>query len=247
MTPAGPRATRGVLDLADPRRIRVRAGARDSLGSRGARGFTLIEIMVVVVILGVLATVVTVSVTDYLVKGKQNAAKSEIASIGSALQLFFTEQDRFPTTDEGLALLKQSSPAHPNGILQGDPPSPKGNYAPIETPNGVFCFARDQESSKAVWSAEEGYPGDFRYREFYRDIGFDLDMSYIGPYIHPMGLRINTGIKYFRITGKGGHKEPYVESWARDAARDHAANFLFNRDRQVEWLSPKMDTPPSIV
>jgi 1,4-alpha-glucan branching enzyme len=134
-----------------------------------------------------------------------------------------------------------------HGILQGEPPSPKGNYAPVETPHGAFCFARDQESSKAVWSAEEGYPGDFRYREFYRDIGFDLDMNYIGPYIHPMGLRINTGIKYFRITGKGGHKEPYVEQWAKDAARDHAANFVFNRDKQVEWLSGRMDTPPNIV
>jgi 1,4-alpha-glucan branching enzyme len=134
-----------------------------------------------------------------------------------------------------------------HGILQGTPPSPKGNYAPVVTPNGVYCFARDQESSKAVWSAEEGYPGDFRYREFYRDIGFDLPMEYIGPYIHPMGLRINTGIKYYRITGKGNYKEAYNESWARDAARSHAENFLFNRDLQIDWLSGRMDTPPSIV
>ena len=72
-------------------------------------------------------------------------------------------------------------------------------------------------------------------------------MGYIGPYIHPMGLRINTGIKYFRITGKGDHKEPYVETWAKDAARDHAANFVFNRDKQVEWLSGRLDTPACII
>jgi 1,4-alpha-glucan branching enzyme len=134
-----------------------------------------------------------------------------------------------------------------HGILQGHPPSPKGNYAPIETPHGVYAFARDQESSKAVWSAEEGYPGDFRYREFYRDIGFDLDLPYIAPYIHPMGLRINTGIKYFRITGKGNYKEPYVEDWARQATQEHAENFVLNRDTQVEWLKGRMDTPPCIV
>jgi 1,4-alpha-glucan branching enzyme len=134
-----------------------------------------------------------------------------------------------------------------HGILQGEPPSPKGNYAPIETPHGAFAFARDQESSKAVWSAEEGYPGDFRYREFYRDIGFDLDMKYIGPYIHPMGLRINTGIKYFRITGKGNYKEPYVEEWANQATMEHAENFVFNRDKQDEWLSTRLDTPACIV
>jgi 1,4-alpha-glucan branching enzyme len=38
-----------------------------------------------------------------------------------------------------------------------------------------------------------------------------------------------------------------VEQWAKDAARDHAANFVFNRDKQVEWLSGRMDTPPNIV
>lgn len=134
-----------------------------------------------------------------------------------------------------------------HGILQGRPTSPKGIYAPVETPSGVLCFARDPESSKAVWSAEEGYPGDYRYREFYRDIGFDLPMDYIKPYIHPMGLRINTGIKYFRITGKGGHKEPYVENWAREAAQEHAGNFVHNRQLQMGYLSQFLDTPPNIV
>jgi 1,4-alpha-glucan branching enzyme len=139
-----------------------------------------------------------------------------------------------------------------HGILQGEPTSPKGCYAPVETPAGVYCFARDPESSKAVWSAEEGYPGDWRYREFYRDIGFDLDFDYIKPYIHPMGLRTQTGIKYHRITGKDVDKQPYVEAWALEAASDHAANFLHNRDLQAEWLDPIMgampgNTPTNII
>lgn len=139
-----------------------------------------------------------------------------------------------------------------HGILQGEPSSPKGCYAPVETPAGVFAFARDPESSKAVWSAEEGYPGDPRYREFYRDIGHDLDFDYIKPYIHPMGLRTQTGIKYHRITGKNVEKEPYVEAWALQAADEHAGNFLFNRDLQAEWLDPRMralpgDAPANII
>ena len=88
--------------------------------------FTLVELMVVVVIIGVLATIVTVSVTDYLVKGKQSAARAEIAQISTALQLFFMESDRYPSTDEGLALLQQPKPDHPNGILQGDLLDPWG-------------------------------------------------------------------------------------------------------------------------
>src|SRR3712207_8097458 len=47
-------------------------------------------------------------------------------------------------------------------------------YAPCFTPAGPAAFARDSESSRQVWSAETGYPGDPAYREFYRDAGFDF-------------------------------------------------------------------------
>lgn len=103
-------------------------------------GFTLVELMVVVVIIGVLATVVTVSVTDYLVKGKQSAAQAEITQIGNALQLFYMEFDRYPDNDEGLAALKEKSPSHPNGILQGDLLDPWGHEYIYVHPgiHGVF-------------------------------------------------------------------------------------------------------------
>ncbi len=134
-----------------------------------------------------------------------------------------------------------------HGILLGEPPSPRGCYAPVETPAGVFCFARDPESSKAVWSAQEGYPGDFRYREFYRDIGHDLDLDYVLPYIHPMGIRVNTGIKYYRITGRGADKEPYVEAWAREAVTEHAEDFLHQRDLQSDRLAETTGAPANII
>jgi 1,4-alpha-glucan branching enzyme len=98
-----------------------------------------------------------------------------------------------------------------------------------------------------VWSSKEGYPGDFDYREFYRDIGFDLDIDYIRPYIDPIGIRINTGIKYHRITGKTDHKAPYNHQAALDKAAQHAGNFMFNRERQIEYLASIMDRKPVIV
>jgi 1,4-alpha-glucan branching enzyme len=88
-----------------------------------------------------------------------------------------------------------------HGILHGTPRPKYGVFAPVYCRSGVAAFGRDMESSKAVWSAVEGFPGDYNYREFYRDIGFDLDYDYIRPYIHIDGTRINTGLKYFRITG----------------------------------------------
>ncbi|MFL5457410.1 MAG: glycoside hydrolase family 57 protein, partial [Myxococcales bacterium] len=114
----------------------------------------------------------------------------------------------------------------------------RGVYAPIYTPSGVAAFARDPESSMQVWSAEYGYPGDGDYREFYRDIGYDLDWDYVRPYIQATGARKNIGIKYYRITGKVSldRKEPYNPEAARRKADMHAGNFLFNRTKQVEYL-----------
>ena len=135
-----------------------------------------------------------------------------------------------------------------HGVLHGTPRPKYGVFAPVYCKNsGVACFARDLESSKQVWSSIEGYPGDYNYREFYRDIGFDLEFDYIKPYIHPDGVRINTGIKYYRISDPSGEKQPYVPEWARDKAADHAGNFLFNRQRQVEFLYDFMQKKPIII
>lgn len=134
-----------------------------------------------------------------------------------------------------------------HGILFATPRPRYGVYAPISCPSGVAAFGRDPESSKQVWSAQEGYPGDFDYREFYRDIGYDLDFEYIKPHIHPRGIRVDTGIKYYRITGRTDLKQPYIPEYAREKAAIHAGNFMFNRQKQVEWLAAHMDRPPIVI
>ena len=134
-----------------------------------------------------------------------------------------------------------------HGILFATPRPVFGTFAPIVTPNGIVAFGRDMESSKQVWSSKEGYPGDFDYREFYRDIGYDLDYEYIKDHISSDGQRINTGIKYYRITGKTEDKQPYDPDRAREKAEIHAGNFLFNRGKQIEYLSGQMDSPPIVV
>ena len=52
-------------------------------------------------------------------------------------------------------------------------------------------------------------PGHPEYRDFYRDIGFDLSRKYLGPQFLPAGKRKHTGIKYHRITGPTQKKEIY--------------------------------------
>jgi len=117
----------------------------------------------------------------------------------------------------------------------------------LSCPSGVAVFGRDPDSSKQVWSSVEGYPGDFDYREFYRDIGHDLDLEYIAPYIHPDGIRVDTGIKYYRLTGPDRPKEVYVPEWAERKAERHAAHYLEGRVSQVRHLSKAMDRKPLIV
>ena len=134
-----------------------------------------------------------------------------------------------------------------HGITRADPRPRYGVYAPVYCPSGLAVLGRDPESSKQVWSSTAGYPGDYDYREFYRDIAYDLDLEYLRPYIHCDGIRIDTGIKYYRITGKGEDKEVYVPEWAEKKAAIHAGNFMFNRERQVEYLASVMDRRPVVV
>lgn len=134
-----------------------------------------------------------------------------------------------------------------HGILYSDPKPVFGTNCPVVTPNGLVAFGRDADSSKQVWSATEGYPGDFDYREFYRDIGYDLDYEHIRPYLPPDGQRIHTGIKYYRVTGKTDCKQPYNPLTAKYKADCHAENFLCSRQKQIIELSQKMDRPPIIV
>ncbi len=140
--------------------------------------------------------------------------------------------------------------AESHGVLYADRRPRDGVFAPIACKNGVAVFGRDTVTARAVWNADEGYPGDFRYREYYRDAGFDLGADYVARYIHESGLRVATGIKYNKITGPGvtlEKKEPYSETEAGGAISQHAENFLLNRRLQVRHLSRLMSHPPILV
>jgi 1,4-alpha-glucan branching enzyme len=133
-----------------------------------------------------------------------------------------------------------------HGLLNADPRPKYGVHRPIRTPEGPAAFGRDYESSKQVWAAEEGYPGDFVYREFYRDAGFDVHQPHMQK-LHHAGIPTFTGLKYHRITGKTAWKEPYHPGWARERAAEHAGHFMFNRQQQVNWLTSFFDRPPMIL
>ena len=134
-----------------------------------------------------------------------------------------------------------------HGILYANPTPIYGTYSPIVSPEGVTFFGRDMESSRQVWSSINGYPGDFNYREFYRDIGYDAPYDYIKPYIAHNGVRVHTGIKYHRITSKSEEKDIYNLQWAKDSAQKQASHFINSRISQIDKVCNYMDKPPIIL
>jgi 1,4-alpha-glucan branching enzyme len=134
-----------------------------------------------------------------------------------------------------------------HGLLHARPRPPFGVHAPIVGSSGIAFFARDAESSRQVWSRDEGYPGDAYYRDFYRDIGFDLPASDLMGEVAGDGSRLMTGLKYFRITGADVEKQPYQPGVARAKAFEHARHFVGQREAQLGKLALGMPVPPIVV
>jgi len=177
------------------------------------------------------------------------AVRSHVRNFGSAPSGFWLPECGYsPGVEEYLKAFDLSYFfLETHGVLFGSERPCRGVYAPTYCSNRVAAFARDPESAKAVWSSEEGYPGDPLYREFYRDIGFDLPLAYIRPFVLGDGIRVNTGIKYYAITGPGNQKRPYRREPALQRAEEHAEHFLGARLQQVQRLERFLDRPPLIV
>lgn len=133
-----------------------------------------------------------------------------------------------------------------HGVLYGRPRPAYGVYAPVKNRAGTAVFGRDPETTRQVWSAAAGYPGDPWYREFHRDLGYELPLEQLAPAAHPDGIRTATGIKYYRVTGSE-RKEPYDPARAAQQAEVHAGNFVFNREHQVAHLAGVLGRPPLVV
>lgn len=105
-----------------------------SLPRRAARGFTLIEIMVVVVIMGVLAALVVPKLLNRAGESRVAAAKVDINTIQQALKLYKLDNQRYPTTEQGLQALLEKPTTGPaangwkaGGYLERMPKDPWGN------------------------------------------------------------------------------------------------------------------------
>ncbi len=115
---------------------------------RNAAAFSLVELMVVIVIIGILSALVAVQTRSFLIASKQNAARAEIATIVSALETFYADQSRYPTNDEGIAILVEGTTSFPDGFLKKVPLDPwKHPYEFVspgaKSPFEVLCLGAD--------------------------------------------------------------------------------------------------------
>ncbi len=66
------------------------------------RGFTLVELLIVLIILGLIASIAGPNVMKYLGSSKAKTAKLQIKEIESALELFYLDTGRYPSSSAGL-------------------------------------------------------------------------------------------------------------------------------------------------
>src|SRR5947207_2861355 len=99
-------------------------------------GFTLVEMLVVIAIIGLIMGLIGPRVLNYLSESKVKAARIQLQSFASALDLFYLDAGRFPSTSEGLAALVQRTP----GVAAWNGPYLKGGSMPTDPWSHAYVY-----------------------------------------------------------------------------------------------------------
>jgi general secretion pathway protein G len=139
------------------------------LRQRVQRGFTLVEIMVVVMIIGILGALVVPKLLGRTGEARQTAARTDIASLMQALKLYKLDNQRYPTTEQGLVALVQKPTSGPaangwkeGGYLEKLPKDPWGNAYQYLNPSihggevDVFSYGADGQAGGTGEDADVG-------------------------------------------------------------------------------------------
>src|ERR1700722_1104772 len=109
---------------------------RERRHDAGQRGFTLVEMLVVISIIGLIMGLIGPRVLNYLSESKVKAARIQLQSFSGALDLFYLDAGRFPSTSEGLSALMQRTP----GVAAWNGPYLRGNTLPNDPWNHPYMY-----------------------------------------------------------------------------------------------------------
>jgi general secretion pathway protein G len=103
--------------------------------------------MVVLLILALIGSIAAPRVTKYLGQAKTQTAKIQVSALSAAVESFYLDNGRFPSTDEGLSALMD---------------------APADLPTWKGPYLRQRESLVDPWGQA------YRYKLPGRDAEFDV-------------------------------------------------------------------------
>jgi general secretion pathway protein G len=115
---------------------RVQAQPRGGGEKAGEEGFTLVEMLVVITIIGLIMGLIGPRVLNYLSESKVKTARIQLQSFASALDLFYLDAGRYPSTSEGLAALVRQTP----GVAAWNGPYLKGGSVPNDPWNHAYVY-----------------------------------------------------------------------------------------------------------
>jgi general secretion pathway protein G len=103
---------------------------------RGEHGYTLVEMLVVLAIIGLIVGLVGPRVLGHLSDSKAKAARIQIEGFAAALDIYFLDNGRYPSSSEGLTALVQK----PDGATNWRGPYLKTNAVPDDPWGRAYTY-----------------------------------------------------------------------------------------------------------